>query len=176
MPLHSHIPRVHWQVHLGDVPADTTGRNLADGILKSSLPLLLGSVVASITSAIVLSQGVADSGAAANPLAVAGLSAVPLLAALAPVVAPLLEVAKFAGMSASQIEDTVRLKEPIQVRVSNDNQAAPEQWLAAEALCFARGCRPPRLLPNDAEPGLIHCWAAPVSTLFARPPCLAGRL
>lgn len=121
IPLHRHIPPPHTQVHLGDVPADTTGRNLADAILKSSLPLLLGSVVASVTSAIVLSQGLADSGAAANPLAVAGLSAVPLLAALAPVVAPLLEVAKFAGMSASQIEDTVRLKEPIQVRLSHDN-------------------------------------------------------
>ncbi|PRW56496.1 actin binding [Chlorella sorokiniana] len=102
------------QVHLGDMPADTTGRRLADGILKSSLPLLLGSVVASITSAIVLTQGLSDSGAPANPLAVAALSAVPLLAALAPVVAPLVEVSRFAGMSASQIEDTVRLKEPIQ--------------------------------------------------------------
>ncbi len=105
------------QVHLGDLPANTTGQRLADGVLKSSLPLLLGSVVASLTSAIVLTQGLLDSGAPPNPLAVAGLSAVPLLAALAPVVAPLVEVARFAGMSASQIEDTVRLKEPIQVRI-----------------------------------------------------------
>lgn len=114
-PTHPTPPTPPPQVHLGDLPADTTGRRLADGILSSSLPLLLGSVVAAATSAIVLSQGLLDSGAAANPLAVAGLSAVPLAAALAPVVAPLLEVGRFAGMSAQQIEDTVRLKEPIQV-------------------------------------------------------------
>ena len=103
------------QVLLGDAPADTTGRRLADGILRASLPLLLGAAVASVTSAIVLSQGLADSGAPPNPLAVAALSAVPLGAALAPVLAPLVEVARFAGMSAQQIEETVRLQEPVQV-------------------------------------------------------------
>lgn len=103
------------QVHLGDLPADTTGRRLADAILASSLPLLLGSLVASAASAVVLSQGLLDSGAPANPAAVAAAALLPVVLALAPVVAPLLEVKKFAGLSASQIEDTVRLSEPLQV-------------------------------------------------------------
>lgn len=102
---------------LGDLPAETTGRRLADAILSSSLPLLLGSVLASAASAVVLSQGLLDSGAPANPVAVAALSALPVMAALAPVVAPLVEVARFAGMSGAQIEDTVRLNEPIQASV-----------------------------------------------------------
>jgi hypothetical protein len=102
-------------VHLGDAPADATGRRLADAILSSSLPLLLGSLVASATSAVVIWQGLLDSGAPAHPLAVAAAAAVPLAAALAPVVSPLVEVARFAGMSGQQIEDTVRIQEPLQV-------------------------------------------------------------
>lgn len=110
-----HPPAAPLQVLLGDLPADTTGQRLADAILASTAPLLLGSLAASAASAIVLSQGLLDSGAPANPLVVAAAAALPLAAALVPVVAPLGEVARFAGMSAAQIEDTVRLKEPIQV-------------------------------------------------------------
>lgn len=100
---------------LGDLPADTTGRRLADAILSSMAPLLGGALAASIASAVVIGQGLLDSGAPASPAAVAAAAALPLAAALAPVAAPLLEVSKFAGMSAQQIEDTVRLKEPVQV-------------------------------------------------------------
>lgn len=102
-------------MHLGDLPADTTGRRLADAILHSSLPLLLGAAAASAASAVVLSQGLLDSGAPASPAVVALAAALPAALALAPVVAPLLEVSKFAGMGAREIEDTVRLSEPIQV-------------------------------------------------------------
>ncbi|EFN58262.1 hypothetical protein CHLNCDRAFT_57092 [Chlorella variabilis] len=102
------------QVHLGDAPADATGRRLADAILSSSLPTLAGGLAASAASAVVISQGLLDSGAPGSPAAVLAAAVLPLALALAPVVAPLVEVARFAGMSAQQIEDTVRLKEPLQ--------------------------------------------------------------
>jgi hypothetical protein len=105
------------QYHLGDAPADTTAQRLASAILSASLPRILGSLVASVASGIVLYQGLLDSGAPANPAAVAAAAALPVVVALAPVVAPLVEVARFAGLSAQEIEDTVRLKEPLQVRV-----------------------------------------------------------
>ncbi|KAL4858448.1 TraB domain-containing protein [Chlorella vulgaris] len=102
------------QYHLGDAPADTTAQRLASAILSASLPRILGSLVASVASGIVLYQGLLDSGAPANPAAVAAAAALPVVVALAPVVAPLVEVARFAGLSAREIEDTVRLKEPLQ--------------------------------------------------------------
>ena len=102
-------------MHLGDAPADATGRRLADAILSSSLPTLAGGLAASAASAVVISQGLLDSGAPGSPAAVLAAAVLPLALALAPVVAPLVEVARFAGMSAQQIEDTVRLKEPLQV-------------------------------------------------------------
>ncbi|KAL4443721.1 hypothetical protein ABPG75_011458 [Micractinium tetrahymenae] len=135
------------QVHLGDLPGDTTGRRLADAILSSSLPLLLGSLVASAASAIVLSQGLLDSGAPANPAAVAAAAALPVALALAPVVAPLLEVRKFAGLSASQIEDTVRLSEPLQA--ASLDAPAVKLW-GEDALLKWPGAMQPIIHSRDA--------------------------
>jgi hypothetical protein len=118
---------------LGDAPADGTGRRLAAAILKASLPTLLGGAAASVASAVVISQGLADSGAAANPAAVAGAAVLPLALALAPLVAPLVEVARFAGMDAQRIEDAVRLKEPLQVRPV-DSVLGTELWTPLPAV------------------------------------------
>ncbi|KAL4533120.1 hypothetical protein Ndes2526A_g08570 [Nannochloris sp. 'desiccata'] len=108
-------------VYLADRPASVTGRRLAQGIWKSYSPFLLGAVPAAITGAIITSS-VADS----TPLTSLATFApstfavvVPLAAALWPILAPLLEIRKFSKMSAAEIEDIVKIKEPLQSNKSD---------------------------------------------------------
>ncbi|KAH7616177.1 hypothetical protein Ndes2526B_g08279 [Nannochloris sp. 'desiccata'] len=108
-------------VYLVDRPASVTGRRLAQGIWKSYSPFLLGAVPAAITGAIITSS-VADS----TPLTSLATFApstfavvVPLAAALWPILAPLLEIRKFSKMSAAEIEDIVKIKEPLQSNKSD---------------------------------------------------------
>lgn len=49
-------------------------------------------------------------------LAAGAAAVLPVAAAAWPIVAPLREISQLAGMSAAQIEEAVRVKEPVQVR------------------------------------------------------------
>ncbi|GAB4818160.1 hypothetical protein N2152v2_005206 [Parachlorella kessleri] len=100
------------QVLLGDRPGHTTAQRLADAIWDNWAPFLLGSIPAAVASAIIMSSGLEE--APYGPLAAAAAAAVPLAVAAWPVAAPLVDIAKFAGLSAREIEETVRVKEPVQ--------------------------------------------------------------
>jgi len=99
------------QFLLGDRPTDVTRRRLAAGMFdgmaaKSALGagLLVGAAVAA-------SSGALPSGTEAGAvLAAATVSGV----ALWPLLGPLVEIAQFSKLSASEIEDKVRVKKPIQ--------------------------------------------------------------
>lgn len=101
------------QVLLGDRPGNTTAQRLADAIWANCSPFILGSIPAAVASAIIVSSSL-DAGAA-TPLAAGAAALLPLAAAAWPVAAPLLEISRFAGMSAAEIEETVQVKEPVQV-------------------------------------------------------------
>jgi hypothetical protein len=100
-------------VLLGDRPGNTTAQRLADGIWARCAPFILGSLPAAAASAVLVSSGL--EGAPYAPLAAAVAAALPLAVAAWPIAAPLLEIARFSGMSAAEIEEVVRVKEPVQV-------------------------------------------------------------
>ena len=122
------------QVFLGDRPASVTGIRLAQGIWGSSAPFLLGALPAAIAGAIITSSATSDAlqGSPAAFAAPAVAILIPLVAAVLPIVAPLLEIQKFSKLSASEIEETVKIKEPLQTE--NANTAGPYFLWGEDAL------------------------------------------
>lgn len=132
------------QIYLGDRPASVTGRRLAQGIWSSSAPFLLGAVPAAIAAAIVTSEGL---GAGGSPLAPLFAALLPLVAGVWPVASPLVEVWRFSRLSASDIEDVVRLKEPLQ---RPDGSSAPQMvFWGEDALLKWPGAMEPVIHERD---------------------------
>jgi hypothetical protein len=135
-------------VLLGDRPVGVTGFRLARAMWASSAPLLLGALPAAAAAAVLVSQALQEDPAApaAAPLLAAAL---PLGAAAAPILAPLLEVWRFSRMGGAEIEETVRLKEPLQ-RAGGDPAAAPalELW-GEDALLKWPGAMAPVIHERD---------------------------
>jgi len=108
-------------VYLVDRPASVTGRHLAQGIWKVHSPFLLGAVPAAIAGALITSSVADNTTATSLTTILPSIFAVvvPLAAALWPILAPLVEIQRFSKMSAVEIEDIVKLKEPLQ---SNESE------------------------------------------------------
>jgi hypothetical protein len=99
------------EVLLGDMPASITKKHLAKGIWAKSAPMLLGAGTATVAGAMIVMATTPVS--EALPVVAAAVS-IPLAIALWPILAPLLEVRKFAGLTAAEIEECVRIKEPLE--------------------------------------------------------------
>ena len=169
------------QVHLGDRPATTTSERLAAGIWAGSSLQLLGSIPASVASAIIVWQGM-EPGGAGSAAAVAAAALLPLLAGAWPVLGPLLEIAQFSGKDAATIEDLVRVKEKLQVRVGAQQvcgwgDRAGMDGESGSAYVF--GCGLLGLLLLTAKRALHMCrsrWRARLCTNCGeRTRCWAGR-
>lgn len=135
------------QVLLGDRPAGATAVRLARAIWASWGPICLGALPAAAASALIVAQGIDSTGGGGVPGAVALAAAVPLAAAALPVAAPLLEVWRFSKLSAAEIEDTVRLEEPLQVEGAAA-QATVKLW-GEDALLSWPGAMEPVIHERD---------------------------
>jgi len=133
-------------VFLGDQPANVTGRRLAQGIWTSSAPVLLSALPAAAVAAIMASHLMQNTGPSsiAAPIAAA---LVPLVAAAWPIASPLIEVARFSKMSAPEIEDAVRVTEPVQL--ADDSPAPLLALFGEDALLKWPGAMPPIIHERD---------------------------
>lgn len=131
-------------MHLGDVPATVTGERLSRGIFTGSI--LSVAAASLLTAAIVTAEMMTD------------ISRYPVwfypvtetaawVIALLPIVGPLYEIWAFSRQSKDDIEEAVRIKEPLQVcacckatawqqYTSKLAHAMPASWLAT---CCCRG-------------------------------------
>ena len=98
-------------VYLGDRPSSVTGVRLARAMVISSIPYYAVALAASISSWTFGNQ-VFD--AQFSPALSLGVSIASFAAATWPLLSPILEIKQFSEMSASQIEDAVRVREPLQ--------------------------------------------------------------
>ncbi|CAL8464277.1 g3812 [Coccomyxa elongata] len=140
------------QVHLGDLPANIMAPRLGDGVWRAAL-ISLGLVVAAASAAVAgelthrLPEGT-------EALAAGGVAAVAALAAL-PLVSPLVQIWLLAQKSKEEIEDIVRMKEPLQ----GNNLDAPVEIWGEDALLQWPGAR--RSLIQDRDAYMARTiWAA----------------
>lgn len=96
---------------LGDQPSSKTGRALAEGLWISSCPWFLGASFATLATGIVAS-GSLESVQAALACGLVGTATFSV--ALWPLIAPLREIDALSKLSASDIEEAVRVREPLE--------------------------------------------------------------
>lgn len=129
-------------VMLADRPARTTALRLSQGIWQSIFPYTLGALTASIAGAI----GVLE--ATHHPEAAALAALVPLGVSAWPIAAPLLEVSQFSKKNAEEIENIVRVREPVQMEDGSPG-AAVKFW-GEDALLTWPGAMKPIIHERDA--------------------------
>lgn len=103
----SHVPFVF----LGDRLSSVTSQRLLQGMVASSLPYLATSAAVSLASWV--APPVLLHATPSLPASIV-ITAASFLAAIWPLYSPIQEIQKFSEMSASQIEDAVRVTEPLQ--------------------------------------------------------------
>lgn len=112
-------------MHVGDRPADVTQRRLANSIsgssggrLAAALGLLLTGVITATTHVVPDVEAAAAAVTGSSAAGDAGIVAAAAAGALAlawPVLSPFAEVWQFSRLDGSQVEDTVAIKQPLQV-------------------------------------------------------------
>lgn len=132
------------QVLLGDRPSGITAARLAAGIWEGSGLQLLASIPAACASGIVVGQALEPGPAATVAAAAAAL--LPLAAGAWPFAGPLLEIAAFSRKSATEIEELVRVKEPLSQSVGS----RPYKLWGEDALLNWPGAMGPVISDRDA--------------------------
>ncbi|CAL5220498.1 g2527 [Coccomyxa viridis] len=153
------------QVLLGDVPANVSSKRLGDGVLQSAL-INLGIIVAA-AAATVGAEVTHKLPEGSSGLAAAAVGASALLAA-APLFSPLVQIWLLARKSKDDIENTVRVKAPLQA----DLERPVELW-GEDALLQWPGARRPLIQERDAYMART-IWAA-ASGLPASPAYIKDR-
>jgi len=112
---------------LGDRPASTTGRRLASGMVSSSLVKAAAAVGVSCAS-VFADQSIIPMWP--GPAASLAISTAAFVAASWPLISPILEIKSFSELTASQIEEKVKVTSPL------------EEDLASPMYLWGEVCRP----------------------------------